>query len=95
MARPEILSEVASLHRGHEMEAIDHYNIRRVIDIFGSVQDRDLASVGRDINRIIDNDQKLLPRGSFFRIRGQLETMRTSMQDCWQARLLPSFSFIC
>jgi multidrug efflux pump subunit AcrB len=78
MARPEILSEVASLRRGHEMEAIDHYNIRRVIDIFGSVQDRDLASVGRDINRIIDNDKKLLPRGSFFRIRGQLETMRTS-----------------
>ena len=78
MTRPEILSEVASLRRGHEMEAIDHYNIRRVIDIFGSVQDRDLASVGRDINRIIDNDQKLLPRGSFFRIRGQLETMRTS-----------------
>jgi multidrug efflux pump subunit AcrB len=78
MARPEILSEVASLRRGNEMEAIDHYNIRRVIDIFGSVQDRDLASVGRDINRIIDKDQKLLPRGSFFRIRGQLETMRTS-----------------
>ena len=78
MARPEILSEVASLRRGNEMEAIDHYNIRRVIDIFGSVQDRDLASVGRDITRIVDNDQKLLPRGSFFRIRGQLETMRTS-----------------
>ncbi len=80
MARPEILSDVASLHRGNEMEAIDHYNIRRVIDIFGSVQDRDLASVGRDITRIVDNDQKLLPRGSFFRIRGQLETMRTSYE---------------
>jgi multidrug efflux pump subunit AcrB len=80
MARPEILSEVASLRRGNEMEAIDHYNIRRVIDIFGSVQDRDLASVGRDITRIVDNDQKLLPRGSFFRIRGQLETMRTSYE---------------
>ncbi len=78
MIRPEILSEVASLRRGDEMEAIDHYNIRRVIDIFGSVQDRDLASVGRDITRIVDNDRKLLPRGSFFRIRGQLETMRTS-----------------
>ena len=80
MARPEILSEVASLRRGNEMEAIDHYNIRRVIDIFGSVQDRDLASVGRDITRIVNNDQKLLPRGSFFRIRGQLETMRTSYE---------------
>jgi multidrug efflux pump subunit AcrB len=80
MERPEILSEVASLRRDNEMEAIDHYNIRRVIDIFGSVQDRDLASVGRDVIRIVDNDQKLLPRGSFFRIRGQLETMRTSYE---------------
>jgi multidrug efflux pump subunit AcrB len=80
MARPEILSEVASLHRGNEMEAIDHYNIRRVIDIYGSVQDRDLASVGQDVTRIVNNDQKLLPRGSFFRIRGQLVTMRTSYE---------------
>jgi multidrug efflux pump subunit AcrB len=80
MARPEILSEVASLHRGNEMEAIDHYNIRRVIDIYGSVQGRDLASVGQDVTRIVDNDQKLLPRGSFFRIRGQLVTMRTSYE---------------
>ena len=65
------------MHRGNEMEAIDHYNIRRVIDIFGSVQGRDLASVGRDVTRIVNDDQKLLPRGSFFRIRGQLDTMRT------------------
>jgi multidrug efflux pump subunit AcrB len=80
MTRPEILSEVASLHRGNEMEAIDHYNIRRVIDIFGSVQGRDLASVGQDVTRIVNDDQKLLPRGSFFRIRGQLVTMRTSYE---------------
>jgi multidrug efflux pump subunit AcrB len=78
MVEPEILSDVASLQRGDEMEAISHYNIRRVIDIFGSVQDRDLASVGQDVTRIVDNDRKLLPRGSFFRIRGQLETMHTS-----------------
>jgi multidrug efflux pump subunit AcrB len=81
MIHPQILSEVASLHRGNEMEAIDHYNIRRVIDIYGNVQDRDLASVGRDITRIVDNDQKFLPRGSFFRLRGQLETMRTSYTE--------------
>jgi multidrug efflux pump subunit AcrB len=78
MIRPEILSEVASLHRGSEMESISHYNIRRVIDIFGSIQDRDLASVGRDVTRIVDNNRKFLPRGSFFRLRGQLETMHTS-----------------
>jgi multidrug efflux pump subunit AcrB len=80
MIRPEILSEVASISRGSEMEVLSHYNIRRVVDIYGSVQDRDLGAVGRDVTRIVDNNRKLLPRGSFFRIRGQLDTMRTSYE---------------
>jgi multidrug efflux pump subunit AcrB len=80
MIRPEILSEVASINRGSEMEVLSHYNIRRVVDIYGSVQDRDLGAVGRDVTRIVDQNQKLLPRGSFFRIRGQLDTMRTSYE---------------
>ena len=74
----QILSDVASMTRGHEMEVMSHYNIRRVVDVYGAVQDRDLGAVGRDVNRIVDRDRKLLPRGSFFRVRGQLETMRTS-----------------
>jgi multidrug efflux pump subunit AcrB len=80
MIRPEILSEVASIHRGSEMEVLSHYNIRRVVDIFGAVQDRDLGAVGRDVTRIVNQNQKLLPRGSFFRLRGQLQTMRTSYE---------------
>src|SRR6202041_2446243 len=80
MIRPEILSEVASINRGSEMEVLSHYNIRRVVDIYGSVQDRDLGAVGRDVTRIVNQNQKLLPRGSFFRIRGQLDTMRTSYE---------------
>jgi multidrug efflux pump subunit AcrB len=78
MIHPEILSNVASINRGSEMEVVSHYNIRRVVDIYGSVQDRDLGAVGRDVTRIVEQNQKLLPRGSFFRIRGQLQTMRTS-----------------
>jgi multidrug efflux pump subunit AcrB len=80
MIHPEILSNVASLSRGDEMEVVSHYNIRRVVDIYGSVQDRDLGAVGRDVTRIIDQNRKLLPRGSFFRIRGQLDTMRNSYE---------------
>jgi multidrug efflux pump subunit AcrB len=80
MIRPESLSEVASISRGSEMEVLSHYNIRRVVDIYGSVQDRDLGAVGRDVTRIVNQNQKLLPRGSFFRIRGQLDTMRTSYE---------------
>jgi multidrug efflux pump subunit AcrB len=78
MVHPEILSDVASVTRGSEMEVMSHYNIRRIVDIYGAVQDRDLGAVGGDVNRIVDNNRKLLPRGSFFRVRGQLETMQTS-----------------
>ena len=75
---PEILADVASIDRQNEMQVLTHYNIRRVVDIYGSVQDRDLGAVGRDVTRIVDANRKLLPRGSFLTVRGQLETMRTS-----------------
>ena len=76
--RPGILADVASINRSSEAAVVSHYNIRRVVDIYGAVQDRDLGAVGRDIARIVDANQKLLPRGSVARVRGQLETMRTS-----------------
>ena len=76
--QPEILADVASINRTNEMEVITHYNIRRVVDIYASVQGRDLGAVGREVTRIIDSNRKSLPRGSFVTMRGQLETMRTS-----------------
>ena len=80
MARPEILADVASISRSNEMEALSHYNIRRVLDIYGSVQDRDLGAVGRDVSRITGRSAAHLPRGSFINLRGQLEAMRSSYQ---------------
>ena len=77
-ARPAILADVAAIHRTSEMEVINHYNIRRILDIYANVQDRDLGAVGRDINRIVAANTSSLPRGSFIRVRGQLETMQTS-----------------
>ena len=77
-SRPGILADVASINRSTEMEAISHYNIRRMVEIYGAVQDRDLGSAGRDVNRVIDANRKSLPRGSFVTVRGQLQTMRSS-----------------
>src|SRR3989440_3282330 len=76
--RPGILADVASITRASEMAVLSHYNIRRVVDIYGAVQDRDLGAVGRDIARIVDAHRPLLPRGSFLTVRGQLATMRTA-----------------
>jgi multidrug efflux pump subunit AcrB len=75
-AVPGILSDVSTLHRNNEMQVINHYNIRRVVDIYASIQDRDLGAVGRDVTRIVDAHRKSLPRGSFITIRGQYGTMR-------------------
>jgi CzcA family heavy metal efflux pump len=78
VTKPAILADVASIHRGSEMETVNHYNIRRIVDIYANVQDRDLGAVGRDITRVVNDNTKSLPRGTFIRVRGQLETMRHS-----------------
>src|SRR5260370_12017601 len=89
MIHPEILSDVSSVNRSNEMQVLSHYNIRRIVDIYGAVQDRDLGAVGREVNRIVDDNRKLLPRGSFFRVRGQLETMGTSYKGLLAGRGFP------
>jgi multidrug efflux pump subunit AcrB len=80
-ANPEILSDLASVKRGHEMEVVNHYNIRRVVDVYANVQDRDLGGVSRQIARILDGNANSLPRGTFVTLKGQVGTMRSSYAD--------------
>ena len=86
--RREILGDVGTTHRTAEMAVISHYNIQRAIDIFGSVQDRDLGGVATDINRIVDANRKYLPRGSQLEVRGQIDTMQSSFQGLLSGLLL-------
>ncbi|SEC45601.1 efflux RND transporter permease subunit [Terriglobus roseus] len=76
--QPEILGDIAKVERGHEITVINHFNIRRVVDIYGSVQGRDLGAVSRDIQKVIDNGQKSAARGTFITLKGQVETMKAS-----------------
>ncbi|MDR3537499.1 MAG: efflux RND transporter permease subunit [Acetobacteraceae bacterium] len=78
---PAILADVATIKRSQEMAAVDHYNIRRVVDVYANVQGRDLGAAGRDVQHIVDTNRHLLPRGSFVTVRGQLETMRGAYVD--------------
>ncbi len=77
-ARPEILGSLASIQRGSGMAVVSHYDITPVIDIFGSVQGRDLGGVARDIDRIVKDAETELPRGSRIIVRGQIQTMHSS-----------------
>jgi multidrug efflux pump subunit AcrB len=78
LKQPEILSDLAEISRESEPGVITHYNIRRTIDIYGSLQGRDLGAVGADINKVIAANRKYLSRGSQVLLRGQVETMHTS-----------------
>jgi CzcA family heavy metal efflux pump len=77
-SNPEILGDLATVGRGTELAVINHYNIRRVVDVYADVQGRDLGSVSSQIAKILAVDSKSLPRGTYIRLRGQVETMRSS-----------------
>jgi multidrug efflux pump subunit AcrB len=77
-APSSIMASLVSTQRGAGMAVVSHYNVAPVIDIFGSVQGRDLGGVSRDINKAIDSARSQLPRGSRVVIRGQVQTMRSS-----------------
>ena len=78
---PEILSDLATISRGTEMATVNHYNIRRVLDVYGNTEGRDLGGISRQVTKILEGDSKSLPRGTFITLKGQVETMRSSYID--------------
>jgi multidrug efflux pump subunit AcrB len=74
----ELLANVASFTRTNSQPIYSHYNLVPVVDVFGGVSDRDLAGVLKDIQPIVAQAEKSLPRGSTMMLRGQAETMRSS-----------------
>jgi len=74
----QVLGSLASITPGAELGTVSHYDVQPVIDIYANVDGTDLGSVTNKVQKIIDNHEKELPRGSHFILRGQSETMRKS-----------------
>ncbi len=74
----QILSSVANIHRSVAPAVVTHYNATPALDIYGSVQGTDLGYVSSQINKIVAQVQKDLPRGSHVVVRGQVQTMKAS-----------------
>lgn len=70
----QILGSFATLKRTWTSVVESHYNVQPVIDIFASIQDRDLGAVTKDIQKIIHNTENEVPKGSSVAIRGQIQT---------------------
>lgn len=75
---PQLLGNVVSVKSSSQQANVSHYNIAPVIDIFTSVDGRDLASTYADIEKLIEAAREKLPRGSEITVRGQIDTLRTS-----------------
>src|SRR5262249_41998187 len=72
------LSNLASVERSYMPVIVNHYNVWPVFDVYANVARRDLGGVGREVRKIISEEEPHLPRGTFFTLRGQVETMDSS-----------------
>jgi multidrug efflux pump subunit AcrB len=77
-SKPQLLEALAVTSRSQGTAVVSHYNVQPVIDLFGTVQGRDLGGVARELGPILAEMQKDLPRGSSTIVRGQIETMNSS-----------------
>jgi CzcA family heavy metal efflux pump len=79
----QYLGGLADIKPGPSPGVVSHYNVQPVIDIYGAVQGRDLGAVAGDIDRILQDTRKDLPRGSSAAISGQVHTMTTAYSQLY------------
>jgi multidrug efflux pump subunit AcrB len=74
----QLLSNLVSVNRASTPVIVNHYNVWPVFDVYANVDRRDLGGVGRDVERIMREEEARLPRGTTFNLRGQVQTMQSS-----------------
>jgi multidrug efflux pump subunit AcrB len=77
---PQMLGNLASLHRDYTPVNVTHYNVLSTFDVQANVQGSDLGSVSDSVDRLIADAKKTLPRGTSISVRGQVESMNASFR---------------
>ncbi len=79
----QILGALATITRSFGPVVVSHYNVQPVVDIFAAVQDRDLGGVAHDINKLIANSKKEVPKGSKVLVSGQMKTQSAAFSNLY------------
>jgi multidrug efflux pump subunit AcrB len=74
----QVLGGIAKISRSDADAVVSHYNVKPVIDIFATTQDRDLGGVAGAVQTIVNQTKAQVPKGSRVAIRGQVTTMNTA-----------------
>ncbi len=77
-SQSQLLGGVATITRGQGEAVVSHYDVEPTIDIFGSTQERDLGNVAYDMERVLKDTVKDVPKGSYVVMRGQVKAMNDS-----------------
>jgi multidrug efflux pump subunit AcrB len=75
---PELLGNLVQVKPRRTMAVVSHSDVQPVIDIYASVQGRDLGGVAKEIESLVDAVKPSLARGNKLQIRGQVRTMQSS-----------------
>ncbi|MDB5906436.1 MAG: czcA [Massilia sp.] len=75
---PQLLGNLVQVRADAQPASVSRYDIAPVIDLYASVEGRDLGSVAAEVRRLIEELRPELKRGSKITLRGQVETMRAS-----------------
>jgi multidrug efflux pump subunit AcrB len=75
---PQVMGNLVTMTSGTRPQEISHYNVQAMINVYASVDGRDLGSVAGEVTRAMKAVEKDLPRGSAMTLRGQVQTMQSS-----------------
>ena len=71
----QTLGAIANLNRVNTPAVYSQYDIQPLVQIYGTTQGRDLGAVADDIQKVVDESAKDLPRGVRVVMLGQVRTM--------------------
>ncbi|HNG60018.1 MAG TPA: efflux RND transporter permease subunit, partial [Cellvibrionaceae bacterium] len=76
--RQQLLGNVVSYKRVAQSSIVSRYNNSNMVNIHASIQGRDLGSVSREIEKVLEKTRANLPRGVDVQLRGQIQTLKTT-----------------
>ena len=77
----QLLGALAKIRSGPSAAVSSHYNVQPVIDIYATVDGRDLGAVAADVRKIMADTAHEVPRGTLVKLSGQVTTMTTAFGE--------------
>ena len=79
-ASAQLLGNLATVGRTASTALVSHYDVQPVFDVYANADLQDLGAVASEIDKVVARHQHDLPQGTTLKVRGQVDTMRTSFK---------------